>query len=418
VASPARVTLVRATPVPRGVVAVGLGAAVVLVGLFLAPFGPKMIDLDVYRAGAGALLHGGDVYAVAGPAGLPFTYPIFAALVFVPFALVPTVLARVAITLLSLGALLVICHRTIRGVVPAGDRGLLRWSVPAAIVAITAHPVLDTLLFGQVNLVLVAMVLTDVLVVRGPGRGVLVGLAAGTKLTPGLFVLYYLVIGDWRAARTAALTTAGTLLVGLALAPGSTWAYLTRYMLDPARTGNVTYAGNQSILAVTARLVRREHPPPVLTALITAVVVIVALVLARALHARGEELASVCVVAAAALLASPVSWTHHWVWFIPAVGVLAAWAHRGGAAWRWWVLGAATLVLWSGPMRFTPTNGLRELHDTLPQQLVANSYGLLAVGFLAWAAVRLARTRWAAGRPPGYGDDRELGTEKVKRLPE
>src|SRR5262245_32703450 len=77
---------------------------------FLQPWAPQMIDLGVYRAGASAVLHGTDPYSVAGPFGLPFTYPIFAAVVFVPFALLPELAARTALTVASFAALIVICH--------------------------------------------------------------------------------------------------------------------------------------------------------------------------------------------------------------------------------------------------------------------------------------------------------------------
>ncbi len=398
-----------AEPSHRRVLATMIAAAVLLgavLVVFLQPWGPKMIDLDVYRAAASALLHGSDPYSAHGPDGLPFTYPIFAALVFVPFAVLPTVAARVAITLLSFGALWVICHLTLRQVLPDRSRRQLAvWSVPVAVLAVSTHPVLDTLLFGQVNLVLVAMVLVDMFLVRGRGRGVLVGLATGIKLTPGLFLIYFLVTGQRRAARTAALTAALTVAAGFALRPRGAWAFWTRYVLDPARTGNVTYAGNQSVLAITARLLRRITPPPALTWSLVAIVVVAALVIARRRYRAGDELTAVSVVGVAALLASPISWTHHWVWFIPVLAVVAAWAHRtrpDDRPWwrlpRWWVLGVATLVVWSGPMRFTPKNGLRELTQTPPQQLVANSFGLLAVLFLGWAGW-LAYHRLPAATP-------------------
>jgi alpha-1,2-mannosyltransferase len=243
-----------------------------------------------------------------------------------------------------------------------------------------AYPVLGTMLYGQVNLVLAAMVLLDVLAVRGRGRGVLVGLATGIKLTPGLFVVYYLATGQWRAARNAALTAAATLAIGLVVAPASTWAFLTGYMLDPSRTGDVAFSGNQSILAMAARLLRDGAPPRPLVWLAAAIVVGAAMLIARRLHAQGRELAGVCVVAAAALLASPVSWTHHWVWCVPAAGVLAAWAYHGRAAWRWCVAGAGALVLWVGPMQFAPAHGVL-------RPLAVNSYGVLAVAFLVWAGL-------------------------------
>jgi hypothetical protein len=34
-----------------------------------------------------------------------------------------------------------------------------------------------------------------------------------------------------------------------------------------------------------------------------------------------------------------------------------------------------------------PKAGLRELHHTLPQEIVANIYGPIAVAFLVWAAL-------------------------------
>jgi alpha-1,2-mannosyltransferase len=274
------------------------------------------------------------------------------------------------------------------------------------VITVSAHPVLDTLMFGQVNLILMAMVLVDVLVVvAGRGRGVLTGVATGIKLTPGLFIVYYLVTGQRRAAATATLTSAATVALGFAVRPHSAWAFWTRYVLDPTRPGNVTYAGNQSMLAITARLTRQASPSHALVWGLVAVIVVAALLIARSAHRAGDELTAVSAVAAAALLASPISWSHHWVWFIPAVAVVAAWAYRAGGGWRWWVLGLATLVVWSGPMRFTPKNELRELADNFPQQLLANSFGLLAAAFLAWAAYvtwsRRGRARAGAGRGGG-----------------
>jgi hypothetical protein len=53
--------------------------------------GGYRIDLDVYRTGARVVLHGGDLYGqlprLATGQRLPFTYPPFAALTFIPLAL-------------------------------------------------------------------------------------------------------------------------------------------------------------------------------------------------------------------------------------------------------------------------------------------------------------------------------------------
>jgi alpha-1,2-mannosyltransferase len=363
-----------------------VAAFIAILVALLRPSGPRMIDLGVYRAGASALVHGTDPYRVAGPYGLPFTYPIFAAMVFIPFALLPELAARVALTVASFTALILICHVSLRQVAPRlSHRRAALVSLPAAVVAVSSHPVLDTLSFGQINLILAAMVLTDVFLVTGRGRGVLVGLAAGIKLTPGLFLIYYVVTGQRREARNAAVTAGLTVLAGFALRPGAAWTFWTRYLVDPGRAGTLTYAANQSILAVTARMLRVSQPPSWLAWVLSAAVVVAAAAIARRASRAGEQLTAVSVVAAAALLASPISWTHHWVWFLPATAAVAAWCHRAGGGWRWALLGVAVVVFWTGPMRFMPNNDLRELAQTPAQQLVTNSFALLGLVFLAWA---------------------------------
>jgi alpha-1,2-mannosyltransferase len=392
----------------------GLVAAVVVVVGFLGPWGPDMTDLGIYRMGGSALLSGADVYGVRDPStGLAFTYPVFSAVLFVPFAAVPMSVAKLVVLLLSLAALWVIVHLTVQAVrdsIGAVRGSALAWSIPLAVIAVLAHPVLETLLFGQVNLILAAFVLIDVLPRdRGRFRGVLVGIAAGVKLVPGIFIVYFLVTGQRRAAMTALLTTVGTVAVGFVVQPSASWSYWTDHALDPDRMGGIAYVTNQSILGMSARLLRDPHPPRALTLTLSAALVAAALVLARRLARTGDRFTAVCVVAIASLLASPIAWSHHWVWFIPCLGTLVAWAWpaRTGlparTGWRWAVVGVVTAILVIGPMQFMPKTGLRELHHTIPQEFVANIYGLLAFIYLAWVAQRAYRVQTSAGETAPTG---------------
>lgn len=374
----------------------GLSAALLLVVGLAGPWGPKMTDLAIYRMGADTLLHGIDIYTASDErTGLVFTYPVFAAALFVPFAVVPWAVARVVITVLSLAAVLVIVRLTLQQVRVRTGRSFPAWGLAViGVLALAAHPVLETLAFGQVNLILTAMVLTDVLSARtGRWRGVLVGIAAGIKLVPGIFILYFVVTGQRRAAVTATLTTAVTMLLGFAIQPSASWDFWTQHALNPERTGGIVYVNNQSFLAVTARLLRDPHPPRTISLVLGAVIAIVALLAARRLAQRLETLTAITVVAAASLLASPVSWSHHWVWIISALGTLFVWAVTApsGARWRWWVFGVAAAILVVGPMKFTPKEELRELQHNLPQQLLANVYALLAVVYVAWVATQAFR---------------------------
>lgn len=399
----------RLTPSDRRWAIAGLVALAVALVVYQAPWGPRMIDLDVYRVGARALLSGTDIYTVAEPeADLPFTYPVFAAVLFLPLALLPALGARILLVLLSLSALFVIVHLTVRYVGRATGRltgSGLAWSVPLSVAGIAVHPVWETLNFGQVNLILAALVLGDTLT-RWPGRwrGVLVGIATGIKLVPGVFLLYFLVTGQRRAALTAAVTTLGTIAVGFAAQPRPAWDFWTDHALNPERTGGIAYVTNQSFLGVSARLLRDPHPPRALTVVLGGLVLVAALALARRLYRSEQVLLSICVVAVASLLASPVSWSHHWVWAIPVLGTLVIWAARTEPTgrWRWWVFGAVTAIVVTAPMQFTPKEDLRELDHTLGQQVVANSYFLLALAYLAWATVRARRAgvRTLTASPP------------------
>ncbi len=389
--------LERLTRTDRRWVVVALVALGVALGLYNAPWGPNMIDLHVYRVGARSLLTGTDLYTVAEPGtGLVFTYPVFAAVLFIPFAVLPLLLARILLLVVSLSALFVIVHLTVQRVRESTGRtggSTLAWSVPLSVAAVVVHPVWETLNFGQVNLILTALVLVDVLAVGRRWRGVFVGIATGIKLVPGIFIVYFLVTGQRRAALTAALTTLGTIALGFAVQPEPAWDFWTSHALNPDRTGGIAYVTNQSFLGVTARLLRDPHPPRSISLALGAAVVVLALLLARRLARSGDALTAVSVVGVAALLASPVSWSHHWVWVIPCLGTLVIWAQGGQpvAAWRWWVVGVVTAIVVTGPMQFTPKEELRELDHTLPQQLIANVYALLAVAYLGWAAVRSVR---------------------------
>ena len=78
---------------------------------------------------------------------------------------------------------------------------LLCISALLGVMCMFLEPVRTTLYFGQINLVLMLLVLWDT--ARGERsrlKGIGVGIAAGIKLTPAYFILYYLAARQWRAA--------------------------------------------------------------------------------------------------------------------------------------------------------------------------------------------------------------------------
>ena len=337
---------------------------------------PLGVDSGVYRSGALALLDGESLY---GPPAatpdwspeLPFAYPPIAAVVFLPLALLPVQLAWGVLAVASVAAL----RTSVRVVGGAG------WVVP---LLLCLEPVWRTIGLGQVNLLLMALVLVDVLALRGSRlSGVLIGVAAAVKLTPLVFVAHLLVTGRRRDAVRAVATFAGLGVVGFVLLPGDTVRYWTSTVLAANKAGGNAWWGNQSLSGVVQRVAGGS---PVVLVLLVLACLGVAACLARELHRRGDLVGAVLVTAFCGLLVSPISWTHHWVWVAPLCAVLLA---------RRQVVAAAVLPgLCAGwVFALVPRDEGRELLWTPPESLAGNAYVLAAVVGLGLTAVRLVRVR-------------------------
>lgn len=293
------------------------------------------VDSAVYRSGAIALVTGEPLYdndfLSAEPpwARLPFTYPPTGALLFVPLALFPTQVCWGVLAAISVLALALVIRTAIQ-VLPSRPTWLrpARTTVVLTVLALAIEPVWRTLFLGQINLILMALVVTDVLVlgtVTGRARhlgGVLVGVAAAVKLTPLIFVPHLWLIGRRADAVRALATFAALQALIFAIIPHDFVRFWTVAVTDPARTGPTFWAGNQSLNGLVLRLT--ELAPWALAAAvgIGALLAVPAVFLARRFHQRGQPLPALLVTAFFGLLLSPVSWSHHYVWVIPLIVLL------------------------------------------------------------------------------------------------
>ena len=339
-----------------------------------------LVDLRVYRVGGRAILDGVPLYDARDPrTGLPFTYTPFAAVLFVPAALLSAGLAAQLLTLASVAAL----ARSAWIVVGLARGGRPTIGLVAAVgaVVVLTEPVGATLGFGQINLILMWMVLEDLAGSVPPRwRGVLVGIAAGLKLTPGLFVLYLLTIRRWADAGRAVAAGAATVAIGFLVQPGQAWDYWTGVAYDSGRVGGVAFAGNQSVHGAVERLVGPEAPGWLWISLSVAVAV-VGLATAAALHRQGRELPALTAVAFTMLLVSPISWNHHWVWVLLLLGLILA----DGTSTRARVgLSAAVLVLASRVIWLMPYRDDKEYDVGGLGVIAQNAYILVALALLGW----------------------------------
>ncbi|MEV4558973.1 glycosyltransferase 87 family protein [Kitasatospora sp. NPDC049285] len=374
--------------------------------------GTSMVDMIVYRAEGAAVAHGRDLYAIRVTEwDLPATYPPFAAMLFVPTTWFGVPFLRIAVTAGNLALLALLAHLSFKLV------GWPRREVrPIGVVLITGlgvwlEPVFTTLRYGQINLALACLILWDLTRPDSARtKGLAIGLAAGIKLTPGLFAVYLLITGRVRAAFVAGATFLGTFLIGALVLPDATRGFWTTYLFDSTRVGKTVIVDNQSLRGMVARLLHAENPGLPATALAAAVAV-AGLAIAAWAHRSARwspraEAWSVCAALVTAVLISPISWTHHWVWCVPMLVLLAAEAaherSRPAAVrhlrWRP-ILALTVLGFLSFGMWVVPHKGDLDQHLPALHQLPASVYPLLGLCFLAVAALRVRSRRIAAGAP-------------------
>jgi alpha-1,2-mannosyltransferase len=364
------------------------------------------VDSAVYRSGAVALLTGEPLYdndfLSAEPpwAHLPFTYPPTGALLFVPLALFPTQVSWGVLAAISVLALALVVRIGIQAAGPS-------WLPPAkatvliTIGALALEPVWRTLFLGQINIILMALVVVDVLVlgtVAGRARhlgGVLIGVAAAVKLTPLIFVPHLWLTGRRMDAVRALATFAALQALIFAMRPHDFARFWTVAVTDPARTGPTFWAGNQSLNGLVLRLT--DLAPWALAAAVGvgAVLAVPAVHLVRRFHRAGQPLAALLVTAFFGLLLSPVSWSHHYVWVVPLIVLLLT--RLPGRAGVRAALGGVVLVFASCVLLIMRTSdpsrppGVKpELEWTPPEVVLGSAYLLVP---LVAGAVLLLRKR-------------------------
>lgn len=322
---------------------------------------------------------------------LPFIYPPFAALVLVPLAVVPWVVASVSLLVLSTISLLITLYVVARRLWPAtGRRSTLFLAAIALLASFALEPVLQTIQFGQINLALMALVTLDCLVERSRWpRGLLVGIAAAIKLTPAAFVVYFLLRRDYRAATTAAVSGAAATVIGFLVLPGPS----VRFWLDNPTHGvsGSPFFTNQTFLAVLVRAGVDGVPLTASWLLLSIGLLTLAVPAIRRGSAPQSAPLALVATAGVALLVSPTSWSHHWVWVAPALLVAGANAWRYRLTWWFGVTAALPAVFVIAPHQHAVP---RAVDGGLPwsplQQIVGSTY--------VWFTMLLYVVLWVALR--------------------
>jgi alpha-1,2-mannosyltransferase len=300
------------------------------------------VDLKVYVDSGRIVLHmspydGKLKYPLYGWGGstslqLRFTYPPFPAVFFVLATFVPWKYAPNLSIVINIILLVAVMWLTAGGLGYRDRRVRVGLALLAAGLTFWMQPVLRTMYLGQVNLVLLALILWDLSQPKGRWwKGIATGVAAGVNLVPGVFIVYLIFARRFREAAAAIGGFLATVVIGFIVLPKDSVKYwLTGLFLQGKRTGFTGWEGNQSLDGLITRLsgsIAAGFPIYLVAAAIT---LIVGAAAAAMLDRAGHPMPAIVTAGFTGLLVSPISWDHMWVWMTPAVLILG---HYGVRYW-------------------------------------------------------------------------------------
>lgn len=366
-------------------------------GTFL-PWAPQTTDLEVYVHAARDLLAGKDIYQTQSPLGLWYIYPPIAAVLMIPLVVGPYLMWQVLWT-----ALLVLAQNSVLARVGVRRGWIL--AVASLCVVVAMEPIRTTLGYGQVNTLLMLLVVADLLPDRpGPDgiarrrlvpQGTLIGLAAAIKLTPLLFVVFLVLLGRRRAAVVSVVAFVVLTVVGAVVMWQGTVTFFGGLLGGDTKTSGPQYVGNQSMVGVTTRLLGLNTAATLIGLAIAGVVALLAVIVAVRWWNEKEKGFAIALVGVATCIASPLSWTHHWVWILP----LAAAALLSKRLPRWTVVMTALLAVWVSacvPLTVLPYGPGAVDSYTAFDQVVANLQPVLAAALVVALSFGVLRNGIAA----------------------
>lgn len=381
----------------RRLVAV-LALAAVLPALYLPGLVHDFFDLKIYMRAMDWWAAGHPLYDYVQPdrvqGALYFTYPPLSALLLAPFALLPLGVTIVIFTTLTMAGVVATTRWLIAPVVARHDLPPLFTGTVAVLLVFAVESTRETITFGQINMLLVVLILADLLFAVPRGRrwaGVGIGLATALKLYPGIFVVHLLTTRRWREATVAAATAVGATLLAAAVAPSDSWRFWTHELWATDRVGRTDYTGNQSLFGLLSRLTAPAEPGRAGWLALVAVVAGYGLWRAARAARGGDALTGLTLTGLVGGLVSPITWTHHIYWFVPAVVVLVDVAlgtdpaTAGGARRRRWLAGLAVFtgaVIIYGVVSFQDWGVAPVRTDSPWDFLVRNTYVLLSLALL------------------------------------
>ena len=274
--------------------------------------------MRVYRDSATAFVHGRNPYLLTfTQIHLASTYPPIALAVLTPltwasFAVSQWLLWGMSIAATTASVAVVLLDRGFPGRVSLWF-GSFAWACVAIVALEPARSGFD---YGQIEFVLMFLVVADILVIPPQLRGIAIGIAAAVKLTPMIFILVFFVRRDRSSLARAALSFIACTGLAWILWPDLSRTYWQHDVIQPGRVGGVAYGGNQSWYAILHRPPFPNNGAVPIWLAVSLVTGLVGIFVAWRCVDTERQSFAIIAVALVGLLISPISWTHHWIWVL------------------------------------------------------------------------------------------------------
>ncbi|WAC57428.1 glycosyltransferase 87 family protein [Gordonia sp. SL306] len=348
----------------------------------------NQLDLQVYLDGARTVLTGGHLYDAKFLGQMDYTYTPISIFLFAPFTWVSFEAARIIWTAGIFVALYLIVMLSFKSLGRQATWPLRCIGMSLVTVVLLLEPVRTTIWYGQINVFLLLIIVADL---ARPERsrlyGVGTGIAAGIKLTPLIFVVYLALLRQWRAVGGVVAGFVGTAVVGFVALPRESWSYWTGKLFDSDRVGAPQTPGNQSVRGLLANLLHSDDPNGFLWLAFVVAALALGMYAAVLAHRHGQELLAITTVGMSGCAISPMSWGHHWVWFVPLVVIGFHMLMTPGRRLRTYVLIAAGLIgliLVAFSWRSYLAHPIWFVNRTVPDAYLIGLFFKTGIGWLTW----------------------------------
>lgn len=355
----------------------------------------EVVDLAVFQDAGAAYLHGKPLYSdgFLTRSGLRFIYPPIAAVLFAPLVLLDTINLQFAWTAINIVLVWWVLNALLRRLDVARPPLV---ACAALGVALLMEPVRSNLDLGQINIVLMALVVADCTEsVPKRFRGIATAVAASIKITPAAFGLYLLARGDVASIKRAIVTAASLAMVGFWLLPSASAYFWRTEFFATERGGKYEFGRNQALTGLLARLGAEGSVRTFLWLILATAVVGGAAWSARRFVRSGETVVAFSVIALASLLAAPFAVNHHWVYGVLLIPLAVAGRYR---SWRPLLIVSIVVFILNPYRVLDGIDASTAWPELVVRQVVGNAQCLMAVVLLV-AAVLQARARQATREP-------------------